>query len=432
MRMSAMSPVRALCIAVLSAGCLGPGRWRAVSTDHQLVVEVERRGSLACVTITGRGATCFDGVALDALVFSERSSHVAHPAQVGDRWTVVVDGRAGAMWDAVGKPVFSRDGERIAYPALDGSMWRVVVDGKPGAAFDAVFANSIAFDAVGARLAFAGARNGAAVAVIDGAESEPWDVVGQLAFSASGAHVAYVGQRGGAATLMVDGSAVARGETITHVTFGHAAEAPAYVLRDSTGTYVRESARRFGPYASVTALTMLAGGREIVYVVHDTTGDAVAVNGARGPWHRAVDPPSVSRSGRRWGYVARDSAAAFVFLGDSLVARESWASNLVIASSGGIAYLAQRGNTVAVVDATGTHAEAFIVDGTLQLLRDDSTWTCLAGTKNGRRLFVIAAGSKGRRPFDWVEGVRLIGQGQGTDALRAWVAVEGELLAAAR
>ncbi len=53
----------------------------------------------------------------DTLIFSADGKRVAYRAWKRDKCLVVVDGEAGAEYDAIaeGSPVFSADGKRVAY-----------------------------------------------------------------------------------------------------------------------------------------------------------------------------------------------------------------------------------------------------------------------------------------------------------------------------
>ncbi len=95
-----------------------------------------------------------------------------------------------------------------------------------------------------------------------------------------------------------------------------------------------------------------------------------------------------------------------------------------------LAYVARYGDSVAVVDDRGRHSFDIVITGSLQFLRDGSRWVCLVGDSKRRRLRVVVEGIAVGRPVDWAEMARLIGRDPSEETLRAWVAADGELIAA--
>ena len=69
---------------------------------------------------------------IDSFKASPDSKRVASVAHAGDKYRIVVDGKEGKPYDAIGTHFFSSNSERIAYVAKAGSQMVVVVDGKEG------------------------------------------------------------------------------------------------------------------------------------------------------------------------------------------------------------------------------------------------------------------------------------------------------------
>ncbi len=113
-----------------------------------------------------------------------------------------------------------------------------------------------------------------------------------------------------------------------------------------------------------------------------------------------------------------------------------WAGDLAINQDGSrFAYVTRRGDKAWVVDEGGATAFDLVLDGTLSFLRDGS-WTCVAGNRDGRKLYVTVDGIEATRRFDWLEFGRLARRGAadasavapGSGELRSWVIAEAQLL----
>jgi hypothetical protein len=162
--------------AGLLAGCASSRVLEMYGPNRLSRVEVRERNGQSCIRMGPRWEGCFDGVAIEALTFSEDGRHAAYPVRLGDRWTVVRDGRSASEWDGVASLSYSPDGLRLAYAAFDGSRWRAVVDGLPGAPYDFLIAGSMTWDTAGTRIAYAAGRAGRTHVVFDALEG-PGDAV---------------------------------------------------------------------------------------------------------------------------------------------------------------------------------------------------------------------------------------------------------------
>ena len=72
------------------------------------------------------------------MVFSADSKRLAHGGRRGDKFFLVVDGKKGTDYDALGHFGFSPDGRHIAFMARKGDKLAVVVDGQERANYSAV------------------------------------------------------------------------------------------------------------------------------------------------------------------------------------------------------------------------------------------------------------------------------------------------------
>jgi hypothetical protein len=164
---------------------------------------------------------------------------------------------------------------------------------------------------------------------------------------------------------------------------------------------------------------------------------AVFVDGVPGPFHDDIETPVFNDGRDRWGYIGSGADGFSVVLDDQLIARESHASNLVIAPDGhAYAYIAKRGDDAFVVDEAGCANFDVLVEGSLIFCDDGMTWACLAGDSERESLYVAVEDVFERRAFDWEQIVRLTRQSEirgggpedSSELIRAWVAAAAELL----
>lgn len=422
---AACRPWTALVICVAAGACATGGAWRAVSPDHGTRVTVVGRGGQSCITIGAGPAQCHDGVDL-AIAFASRGPSVAYGARVGDRWTVFHDGRAGSSWDGVGPPVLSADGARVAYAASAGGRWRVVVDEMPGEPFDAIVRGTLTFDPSGSRVAYAARRGDSVYVVTDGAVSRGWTRATRPLFDDNGAHVAYGATLGALAMVVLDGSAGPAHEAIGEIALSASPEGWAYGAYDHGAWYVIGPGAVLGPYESIRDLRFgRRGGAVPSFIARGAGRESAVVGGVSRGSHGHVSSLALDRTGERWGYIADDSA---VYVDGTLTAIEKQASELAIAEDGArFAYLARRGDTIEVVDDRGRSRFDLVVEGTLQFLPSTHVWTCLAGDRARRELFVVVNGQRTERRLDWTEVVRFASQPNAQAAVKAWVAAEARL-----
>ena len=104
-------------------------------------------------------------------VFAERGGGVAWVEPEGGAFRVVLNGRAGKAYAAVGTIALSRDGRRLAYAAQVEGAWRMVVDGAEGKGHAEV--RGPVFSPDGAHLAYQAKVGEAWHLVVDSAVSGP-------------------------------------------------------------------------------------------------------------------------------------------------------------------------------------------------------------------------------------------------------------------
>lgn len=461
--------------AVLGAGC-SHVVWYGRSDNRRHVVAVLEQGGRQRVRVDMVDGRPFRGVGVDALAVSE-DGHVAYPAQEEDGWLVVLDGREGPRFDAIGE--LQLRGDVVAYTAERAGRWHTLslrsgerggVSGRhepvaPGPrGFDAVLAGSLTLSASG-RVAFAAQRGRDFFVVVDGVERGPYDGVGLLRFSADGARVGYTARRAGSTSVFVDGTSYGPYESVSELHLGppdvwlvrqggraHAAidgrlsepadrvagvtlegGVPAHVERLNGRDWVIDGATRRGPFKALTSpLSRDARGR-IVFSAKTPEGAALVVTGDERsePVDEVTD---LVVAGEHVGFIEVEAAQAFVVVDGKRGPGHAWAQSLALSRDGRrVAYLAGAGRgTVLVVDEKKTPVDV-VVSGTLAFSRDGTRFGCVMGDRATKRLFIQRDDGK-RTPLDMEELVAALSRqpmetmltAPDVALLRRWVEAELE------
>lgn len=417
---------------VALAACARPPVWRAVSPDRAVQVSVQQQQSRSCVRIGGADPRCHEAVSLPGMTLSSRGGSVAYPARTGKRWVVFHDGRVGPEWDGVGTPVLTPDGARVAYPALGPSGWSVVVDDRAGATFDAIIASTLGFDSTGTHVGYVARRGDSSFVVIDGSESRGWSTASSPVFFDGGAHSAYVGWLDRRAHAVLDGVPGSGHDSIAGAEYSVANSAWAYAARDSDAWHVITGPSREGPFEGVRDLSWPAGRNDTLpsYVARRGGAEVVVLAGVIQHWHTRVSSLAFDAAGRRWGYVADTGD---VYMDGALLARETAVGDLVISQDGSaFAYVAARDGSMEIVAGSERRSFDLVVAGTLEFLSGSRSWTCLAGDRRRRDVFVVVDGRRTSHRIAWQELVRIASLPDPPGTLRSVVAAEARLALAGR
>jgi hypothetical protein len=188
------------------------------SQDGKHTAFVASIGGEHVVVVDGQEGPPFKRLGRTPLAFAPAGPTTLHSIRRGERETLVIGGKEGPPMKSFRSLVFSPDGSRHAYAAeLDKDRWVVVVDGEsfgPGGklgpgderAYESLGKRTPLFSPDGSRVAWVGVRETGWVAVVDGVESRPFDIVmrSTLDFSPDGAHVVYVAARGNDRMIVID------------------------------------------------------------------------------------------------------------------------------------------------------------------------------------------------------------------------------------
>jgi Tol biopolymer transport system component len=228
------------------------------SPDGKRLASIVKRGDKHVALIDGIEGKAYDRIEEPGIRFSADGKHTAYLAESGSEKLVVTDGVEGPRFRRLGKTAlsfvpngslplysvrrgerealvvggvegpalksyrglsFSPDGTRYAYAAEHGEeQWTVVVDGVeygPGGKlsageqryFRSLGKQTPRFSPKGGHVAWVGVRDTGWVAVVDGKESPPYNLVmrSTLDFSPDGQHFAFAAAREGKRMIVVDG-----------------------------------------------------------------------------------------------------------------------------------------------------------------------------------------------------------------------------------
>lgn len=103
------------------------------------------------------------------MAFSANGRSFGYHAEIGGRWAAVINGKQGALHDAMGVDlVFQAEGEDYAYMALEGTRRTIQRAKGPPMPVEAVHDGTLIFSPDGRRLAYAGVKEGVTAVWLDG------------------------------------------------------------------------------------------------------------------------------------------------------------------------------------------------------------------------------------------------------------------------
>jgi hypothetical protein len=176
-----------------------------------------KKSRQAYVVIDGKDGKPYGAVG--GAIFSPDGKHVAYQASANGKVFNVVNGREGQPYDDLGMPQFSSDSSTVAYWAETGGKQFIVVNGQRQKAYDAVGAP--VFAPGSKRLVYLAESGGKWLLVDGGNEGIPYDdIEGTLYFSDDGQRVATIFGVGDEQLVVVDGVEGSRYDTIVTIAGG--------------------------------------------------------------------------------------------------------------------------------------------------------------------------------------------------------------------
>jgi hypothetical protein len=174
---------------------------------------VIKQGSKKRVVTGGQEEPSFDEIAAAAL--TRDGNRYGYLARNGEQWSCIVDGVRSPLDAEAPTPRpkvpwwqfnFAPDGRRYAFTCQRREQWVVFLDGKELHAGKGVIWSLVSFSPDSKHVAFIRYEQDKSYTVnLDGAESEPYDIVMGPSFSADSRHSGYTAKRGAQWLIVVDG-----------------------------------------------------------------------------------------------------------------------------------------------------------------------------------------------------------------------------------
>jgi len=275
----------------------------AISPGGEHIAFITRQGDRYAVVVDGKAGRPYYRVhsawltKQPALVFSPDGKRLAFAiTDVGnpDKVRMVIDGREGQVCDALTAPVFSPDSRRMAYAARQGKRWRVLTnDGDASEWYDRI--QDIAFSPDGRSLAFAAKKNGQAFIIMDGKMGPAHDQVMRPLFSPQGI-LAYVAVDDNRQSVVLDDRQGKSYQRIDRDSLQFSADGRlVYVaqLREHGWTLVCDG-RESPVYTSINTMRFSPNGRRLAYTFSLNLQNGLVVDGKIIPegWRPVFSPDS--------------------------------------------------------------------------------------------------------------------------------------------
>jgi dipeptidyl aminopeptidase/acylaminoacyl peptidase len=236
------------------------------------------------------------------LVFSPDSKRLGYVAQNGNRYFVVVDGKAGPEYPTVSHPRFSPDSRRVAYVAApgprrwfgrdDGIPGRIVLDGQEGPLYDEI--SPAQFSADSEHTAYVVRKGERFLVVLNGKEGEPFDRIDYrtMRFSPAGRRLAYIAEEKGKAILIVDGVRTPARDAVSAPTFSPDGRRFAYVAKDGEKTFAVLEGQELARFDDVDSLGFSPNSERFAYWARTGNNWTAIIDGKAGPQYSGKMDPS--------------------------------------------------------------------------------------------------------------------------------------------
>jgi hypothetical protein len=181
----------------------------------------------------------------------------------------VVNGdEPGPVFDEIGELVASADGSQIAYSARRGQRWQVLLNGRAVAGDQAVQPSGLRFTSDG-RLLYVAGRGRGELVVFGGREGPTFDEV-QLPVTGPGGRWGHIGRRGDRYFVVLDGVEKPIPAAATGLVLGPGAGRHAYLVRRGPQVeVVHDRGRHRFDLVLPNTLVFSADGRELGFLAGD-------------------------------------------------------------------------------------------------------------------------------------------------------------------
>lgn len=437
-----MSARALLAAAVVTTGACAPTlMWHGHDPHRRRRVEVRQDGDGQYVVVDGRAGPHFDAVGVELLRFGPKGRRIAYPAMRDGRWHVIVEGRPSAAYDGIGALAFGPEGVRLAFVAQRDRRWVVVADGHEQGPWPAVLRGTLGYGDDG-RLSYAVRSDDDVRVVVDGRPGPRFDAVDEPVRAPGSGRIAYLARRGERCGPVVDGRWGPRdgAPRCIGLRFGPVGKRLVWAIDYGEHACLVVDGRRRPAScgAVVDSVRFSDDGNRMGYLRRAEGRVQVIVDGGASSAFDWAEPPAFGGAGSHWGYIGGRGDRSYVVVDGRVRGVQGDAADLVFDASGEHhAYVARHDGRWAVVHDGRARVHDLVLAGTLVLTERGRRVAYIAGDAETRELYVAI---DGRRltpvPLDEVAGRVLrdpwIRPPEMEAELRRWVRAEVELARRAR
>ena len=277
----------------------------------------------------------------NTFTFSPNMRSIAFRIKVSNKEAVVIDGKQGNSFDAVGAPVFSPDGKRYAYSARndhewfivendkvtaveassvitaiffspdskeiayilnDGHKYRLIRGGKAGNSYDYINDNSITFSSDSRKIAYSVRNNEKSFIVMNGTECTLYDEVGFPVLSKDGRHFAYWAVGDKKVYAVIDNQESRAYESVDDIIFNKDGSRYAYHATYEGKHVIVMNGEESEPYQFAHSLCFSPDGSRNAYAAETKEGDHegfhqfVVLDGKKLPMYETIIENSIEFS----------------------------------------------------------------------------------------------------------------------------------------
>lgn len=337
------------------------------SPDSQHLAFVGELSGKKFVVLDGTAGKRYDSIdtggfpmGSPGLLFSDNSQRLAYAAKDGGKFKFVLDNLEGPEVDGTlltAQWAFSPDSSHFAYGAVRGKSQFVVVDGKEGNGYDAV--GSWSFFSPDSRHVLYWAKRGDKwIAIKDGVEGPEYDRPAPFAafrFSPNGGHFAYLAGKASRSVIVKDDRELTHPESVYDLVWSPDSSKMAYVLEGDVGASLAIDGKiKEGIWERISDIRFSPDSQHVAYVGTKRRQQSVVVDGQAGPVFDAVEMVQFKPDSAGVVYIAK-KGEIYSVVNDSQVGSgfdEINGGSLVVSpNSKRIAYFARTGKVwKAVVD----------------------------------------------------------------------------------
>jgi WD40 repeat protein len=252
---------------------------------------------------------------LGHIFISPDGSVVAHPAFIGSKCVMVINGDARSECDGlVPIAVFSSNSKRFAYVGKSENKQFVVVDDVEGKKYDKI--GLIDFSPDSENVAYEAAKDKKAFIVINHMERGGYDWVRFSEFSPDGKSYVYTARKDKKEFVVLDDIEQKQYDVVSPAVFSPDGKSIAYSAKQGDKWLVVQNETEEKKYDAVTPPDFSSDSKILVYGAKENGKWFMVVNGIEKRQYDFVTTPWFSPTGQMFSYAAEQHGKTFIVLGD--------------------------------------------------------------------------------------------------------------------